>query len=356
MNLKDYNNNLEDWFLSREKKEFPEGFEDYVSHYSTIVAKLRPVHKQVTAGADATDGTSLTWHDESHIKKVIKQASKLLAYSEAEIKPLEAFALLVAIQIHDIKNIEGREEHETRAIEIFSDLKIAGIIDSILLKNIGFIASCHAGTYTIGDRKEKDKISLLAYDSLKGDKTIRLRFLAALLRLADEYSDDSQRSMSYLLSAGKIKTGSIIHQKHAESLIDVDIPTNSGKVDFDYHIQVADAVTKFPKYIKEKQTYEDVYLLDEIFERTIKSHLETVYCMRFLRPWISINKILVSIEIEHAKITQQLKISYELEEVGYPSNELSILQLCGEKYLRNNGGYWSGEYLKEYIEKNNLTN
>ena len=350
MELKKHNDSLEEWFLQSKPSDFPDSI-SLVSKYEEIVKALKPVHKQVTAGADFSDGTSLTWHDESHIKKVIKQVSKLVRYKDADITRFEAFVLLVAIQIHDIKNIEGREEHENRAISIFNDLNITGLVDSILLKNIGFVASCHAGSVILGGRKEKDKISLLAASVFKGDKKIRLRFLAALLRLADEYADDSERAMSYLLKIGKIKEESIIHQKHAQCLIDVNIEAGSGKVDFDYHLAAEDALKKFPKYIKEKDTYEDVYLLDEIFERTVKSHFETIYCMRYLRPDISVTKLHVTIEIEHLKITQQLSIKYELEEMGYPNTELSILEVCGDKYLRQNGGYWSGENLKNYLEK-----
>ena len=354
MDLKDYNYNIVNWFLDKTINDFPDG-KNYVIIYQNIVEALKQVHKSVTAGADFSDGTSLTWHDESHINKVIKQASKLLCYRDMGITPFETFVLLVAIQIHDIKNIEGRGEHENRAIEIFTDLNISGLIDSILLKNIGFVASCHAGSFVVGERVEKDKISLLAPSVFNGDRKIRLRILAAILRLADEYADDSERAMNFLLKIGRIKKGSIIHQKHAQSLIDVNIEANSGKVDFDYHVTVEDAIKQFPKYIKSKDTYEDIYLLDEIFERTLKSHYETVYCMRYLRPGISINRIHVSIEIEHLEITNQLTISYELEEMGYPNTDMTLIQLCGEKYLKHDGSYWSGENLKDYLESILLT-
>lgn len=355
MDLNLHQGNIEKWFLSLSATEFPD-HSDYVGTYRTIIKALIPVHKVVTAGADISDGTSLTWHDESHIKKVIMQASRLISYSDAILSPMEAFALLVAIQIHDVKNVTGREEHEKRAIEIFDDLGISGVIDSILKKNIGFIASCHAGSIVVGEKVEKDKIGILGTTVFTLEKKIRLRFLAAILRLADEYSDDSERAMSFLLKVGKIKQGSIIHQKHAECLSAVAIEADSGKVDFDYHITVEDAITKFPKYIKAKDTFEDVYLLDEIFERTVKSHYETIYCMRFLRPSISINKLHVTIELEHSDITRQLKITYELEEMGYPNSELNIIELCGVKLLKQTGEYWSGENLKNYIVDNNLAN
>jgi len=355
MKLEDFDGNIETWFLARGSNHFPSDGNDYIAKYVEIKNALAKVHKEVTAGADFTDNTSLTWHDQSHIDKVIKQASKLLAYKDVKITAFETFVLLVAIQIHDVKNIEGREDHENRSIEIFSELNIKGLVDNILLKNIGFIASCHAGSILIGAKKEKDKISLLSPNLFRSEKIIHLRFIAALLRLADEYSDDSERSMNYLLKIGKIVRGSIIHQKHAESLNMVDIEPNSGKVYFDYHLTVEDALKQFPKYDKDQDKFIDVYLLDEIFSRTVKSHYETIYCMRYLRPYIAINKLHISIEIENLKLDKQLKINYELEEKGYPNDELTILDLVKDA-LKIDGNYWTGEVLKEYIITNNLNN
>ena len=148
---------LEPWFLQLPPSSFP-GSEDYVAFYKTLKEKLRPIHKQVTAGADYTDGTSLTWHDDSHIEKVIQKASELLTYKNASVSPFEAFILLVSIQLHDIMNSDGRTDHENRAIEIFSILEINGLVDNFVKDPIKKIISCHSGSFKNGDLKEKDKI------------------------------------------------------------------------------------------------------------------------------------------------------------------------------------------------------
>jgi len=349
MDLSEFNNNLEQWFIHRNQSEFPNNV-NYVNDYKTIVEKLKPVHDQVNAGADFTDNSTLTRHDSSHINKVIQHISKLLSYEKAEITPYEAFHLLIAVQIHDIKNIEGREEHENSAIQIFTDLKIEGLIDTRLLKNIGYIASCHAGSFMREGKPEKDRIGFQLASYLYNDSfQIRPQFIASLLRLADECADDISRSMPYLLKLKKIEKSSIIHQKHAESLRYVSIKPDTGIIDFDYYLKISDAIEKFPKYVKNIDSWEEKYLLDEIFERTVKTHYETIYCMRFLRPFISVNKINVSIEVE--KKTGDIKpliLQYELIEKGYPNDNLTILDLCGDS-LRKNGSYWSGENLKDYL-------
>ncbi len=346
-------NNLENWFLSLPPEDFPNG-EDFVTLYKTLKLKLQAVQRQVTQGADATDGTSLTWHDQSHIDMVVQQASCLLAYKEAKITPFEAFILLVAIQIHDVMNSDGRDEHENRATDIFSILNIGGIIDSVIKRAISDIVACHSGSFTRGSSKEKDKISYLLPPvyPLKGEK-VKLRFLAAILRLADEFSDNENRALSFLLQLGKIKKLSEIHQKFAQCLHSVTIEKDSGIVEFDFHVQLADALNMFDKFDKEKQTVETVYLIDEIFSRTIKSHFETTYCMRFMRPYIPIEKLAIKIEIEVADMTKRLRTTYELVEKGYPNDSQNIYDLCQDQ-LKLNGSLWSGYNIKEYIETHNI--
>ena len=354
MDLKKHNSNLEAWFLSLKPEQFP-GEEDYVAYYKSLKGKLSKVQKQVTQGADKTDGTSLTWHDQSHIDTVVKQVSDLISYKSAELTPFEVFLLLTSIQIHDVMNSDGREEHELRSIDILSILQIGGLVDSVTKNVIKNIVACHSGYYNRGDYKEKDKIGYLFQyeESLKGEK-IRFQFLAALLRLADEYSDNEYRAMSYLLEMGKIQDLSEIHHKYAECLHSVMIGKDTGIVDFDFHIQIKDASRMFKKYDKEKQTEEMVYLIDEIFLRTLKSHYETIYCMRYLRPFVTITKLSIKIKVELSDITKPLSTKYELVEKGYPSGSYNIMDYCQDQ-LRLNGSYWSGYHIKEYIEKYKLT-
>ncbi len=345
--------NLESWFLDQKPEVFPNG-EDYVAFYKTLLEKLKNIQRQVTQGADVTDGTSLTWHDQSHINTVISQATALLSYSEAKISPFEAFILLISIQLHDIMNSDGRDLHETRSLEILQILGLSGIMESVIQRTISKIIDCHSGSFDRNGNKEKDKISyyLQPYYELKGEK-IRMQFLAAILRLADEYSDNEYRAMSYLLKMGKIQKASEIHHKYAECLHVVKIEPDSGSIKFDFHVEVLDTLKLFGKYIKEKQTTEEIFLIDEIFTRILKSFYETVYCMRFLRPEINVSKLLIHIEIELKDNSQQLFVDFELLEKGYPLTTDNILDLCEDK-LKLNGSYWSGNNLKDYIQKHNL--
>jgi hypothetical protein len=343
--------NLEEWFLSLPKSKFPGSF-DYVGIYRALKAKLEPVQKQVTQGADEKDGTSLTWHDQSHIDMVMIKASELLAYQHAKICPFEAFILLCAIQLHDIMNSVGRDGHEDHSTDILSYLEIPGLIDSMVKKAIGDIVSCHSGSFMRGTSKERDKIgfTLQPIYPLKGED-VQMQFLAAILRLADEYSDNELRAMSYLLSLGKIKEGSEAHHKYAECLHSVRVEKNTGTVKLDFHVQHEDTFKFFNKVNREKETIEPVYIIDEIFTRVMKAYYETMYCMRYMRPFIPITKLAIFIEVVVPDRTRPLNTEIELVEKGYPTENYTILDLCADK-LRLNGAHWSGYNIQEYIKKN----
>jgi hypothetical protein len=93
---------------------------------------------------------------------------------------------------------------------------------------------------------------------------------------------------------------------------------------------------------------DDKYLLDEIYDRTLKMERERRYCMRYLRPHLSLDSIRVIIVIQNSRNAYQCDtIRYTLEENGYPSDPSSgsIKQLVqNEPHLRT--GKDEVEYMK----------
>ena len=92
-------------------------------------------------------------------------------------------------------------------------------------------------------------------------------------------------------------------------------------------------------------------MLDEIFERSLKMHLEHLYCMRFMRPYLQINRIVANIAIYTDKfMTELFRISYTLEEKGYPIGPSRIYEVaCPKLVVPSSDVPWTGETLKEYI-------
>lgn len=348
---------IEDWLSASEDRCFPNfdserGEKPYPERYKELSHALLPIHNSVEKGAMA--GDALKWfeklrssfleledgeekkkrlnslieadpivylnnHGKGHIRKVIDTTTELLRYFDRGfISPYEVFLLLCAIQIHDVGNLFGREDHTVTSREVLEDKGKPFIPDSTERRVIENIARTHGGNFN-GD---PDTISTLDPSNEFFNIKVRLRVLAALLRFGDELADDSSRGDREAISLGAIPEPCLIYHHYSQSLHTVKLSRDSEsgilevRLVFEFDTNLANK--KFPKGSKSK------YLLDEIYDRTLKMERERRYCMRFLRPCISIDKISVSINITNSQNSMQHdRINYTLEENGYPNEPIS---------------------------------
>jgi hypothetical protein len=311
--------NLIDILNKSALKEFPREY-DYPAQFKSLHNHLNEYyHKDVTASAALSDGSGyLTDHGPDHIRTVVERAS-MLVYAASGKKPTayEVYLLLAAIHIHDLGNFFGRASHEINADKVMLELgPMLG--DDVEKFSIREIAQAHGGKLY----GNKDKIGRLQLEDHIFSQAIRPRFLAALLRLADELADDSTRASRFMIENGIIPESSVIYHKYANSLRSVKV--NGDSVSLKFSVAEKDIKQKFGKGSGR------VFLVDEIYERTMKTHRERMYCMRFLRPEINIDRIAVSIDIYSEGFTKKLEsIEYKLEEAGYPDEKNpDIFQLC----------------------------
>lgn len=337
---------LDKWLNARKEDHFPmssSNGKSYKKLYASIEDNLKPIHNSVEKGALLEDAKKLAEennldpeqliylnnHGVGHVNTVIAKASDLLIDSECKISPYEGYLLLCAIQFHDVGNIFGRENHEKKCQKILKDFFPNAGYDSPEEKVIVKIATVHGGCY----KNSKDTISSLHLNSDLMGQNIRKRFLAATLRLADELSDDRSRAERYLLRKGEITKASELHHTYSDSLHSVIVENNEIRLAYEFSEKIAKK--DFKKLIKNNGTlkWEKQLLLDEIYERSLKMHKELLYCMRFMRPFISIDRILVNIAIysEYDYVEPIEKITYVLEEKGYPSDPpAGICSICPE--------------------------
>ena len=171
--------------------------------------------------------------------------------------------------------------------------------------------------------------------------------LAAILRFADELADERSRAAGFLLQLSKIHPTSEVYHKYAHSLHSVMVDAQGGTVDLHFDMPLADACKTFGK------GNQQVYLLDEIYERTMKAHRERTYCMRFLRPQISIERIDVEIKVYGNDYNKELaKIPYRLEESGYPEAlPGGVLNACPSLSSLAYGSPLTGQALHQYFTR-----
>ena len=306
---------LDSWIDSQ--AGFPDvGGPAYPDRIKNIAAWLdREVHRHVEKGALLQNGTFLTDHGPDHIRTVVARAGDLLAEPVStypQLTAYEVYLLLMAIQFHDVGNVYGREAHEEKVGEIMR--RMGSLVGDEMVEKVAIkkIARAHGGAVS-GSR---DTIVSLPRRDLILHHPVRYQALAAILRLADELSDDSRRAARFLDVLDLIPAKSRVYHRYSESLHSVGIDPTEHLITLKY------CVTR-DKAGPICYDGETVYLIDEIYRRTIKMHYEREYCMRYTRGLVHIDAIDVEIEVYATPDSVEPcidPIAYRLQQMGYPGD------------------------------------
>jgi len=359
---------LEDILSKQDNKAFPpfskeRSEKSYPERYKDIKLSLKKIHNTSEKGAMAAsleeyinkrasvtdkkfkEGLEsaliyLNNHGKDHVDKVIEKVSEILQYFPPDngLTPYEIFILLCAIQIHDTGITFGRDNHEQVIGPIF-DKECSKILPNKFERDlITKIAMVHSGQI-FGNN---DIIKYLSDTSMMYNLSVRERLLASLLRFGDELADDNTRADRYGIEVNKIPKYSQIFHYYSHSLHTVKIIRNQENNEL-----LLDLVYNFNSDIARKKFYRNnikKYLIEEIYDRTIKMEKERRYCMRYLRPYFYLSKIVVNIRVTDKNYALKFQeINYVLEEEGYPDVEIAIKdRLSGAKLIsllksKNNG-------------------
>jgi len=315
---------LDEWFLEFSNfRELPFDF-DYPTYYKNVANELNKwVHPHVNSGAMLNDNGFLTDHGPEHIKMLIKRISEFLNTKENEnlLTPFEVLLILLAAHIHDVANIFGRKNHHINAEIIIKQLG-EGVArqHKVIWEYVYEIAKAHKGS-VIQDMNLTE--NFLSHE-------IRPQFLAAIIKFADELSEDCSRAERYnvvIENIAKNKPEAEIYHLYALCLHSLDPDVNSRVIKYFFQVEEDMLIKTYPKIDDEGKT-KQVYLLDEIYLRTLKAHYERLYCMRFMRPHINFDIIQVTIRIKLNNKTTITK-SYDLVEMGLEElNKNSFYGLC----------------------------
>jgi len=333
---------LTDWLRDLPIDKLPARDFNYQANYVALAANLEPLHREVTPTANKVDGGYLTDHGPGHIRKLISRISDLLSEGEGCISGYEAYVLLCAAQFHDVGNIFGRDRHEEKCWEIMEKNRSTLPPDSVERRLIYDIAKAHGGDM-------KDKLSDMLRTDDVASQLVRPQLLAAILKFADELAEDSERAARYTSEHGLLEGSEIFHE-YASALQNVRIDGSAREVRFKFEMPVTKALRTFKKGSADNVL--NVFLLDEIFKRTVKCHCERMYCSRFMRSVIDLTAVSVKIDITTDPGYQVIEtIPYKLAETGYPeSSGQDIYKICPDLCRWNNGVRLNGQALKNKLE------
>ncbi len=138
---------------------------------------------------------SLGKNDFRHSESV-ENYLKLLVHDEIKetFSAGEIFVLLYAVYLHDIGYQTGKDRHEKNSYEdIINDYKKYKLNDRFEAKAVALVCYGHALEEEYPLRNIKAEYGVTGF----GDRALRLRFLAALLRLADEIDNAYTRVSGY---------------------------------------------------------------------------------------------------------------------------------------------------------------
>lgn len=329
--------NIEDKFLAFNPQDFPDE-RDYVAKYRALREIMNnQIHSEIKSIAlRFLPEAYLNDHGEKHIKKVIEKASEIICGYENHLSPYEIFFLLMSIQIHDAGHIiKGREEHARNAELVIKRVGV-NILSAVERTYIFKIACAHSG--------KDDPIGALEDNQVVSGFPVNLKLIAAIVRLADELADDTTRASSFLLDQNLIEEKSRIFHVFSQCLDSSVFDSNHIRLFF--YLDERHLTEKFS--LREK----NVFLLNEIYERTIKTFTESIYCNRFLPEAFKVRSVSVRIIIDSEDSDVEPKeINFRLAETGYPSKPFSdIFDFC-ETLKTENGKKITGEYYNDLITK-----
>ena len=263
-------------------------------------------------------------HGRGHIDMVLKRASEITSFFFGDqLSEFETFVLVCAIEIHDIGNLFGRVNHEKNLSIIFDEESKNIIIDNPEKRAIKSIAMVHGGKNRLG---LKDTISALPnIEYILGEK-IRPRLLGAIVRFADELADDSSRASRGPLDFNIIGENSLLYQNYSKSLHTVVLDNQAQRMNGNNEIIIQLVYELDTDDLKKKYNcvgYEK-FLLDEIYDRTLKMERERRYCIKFFGTVVNICRIMVKINIyDNTTLERVDTITYTLEDCAYPDEPQS---------------------------------
>lgn len=303
-------------------QEMNEKVHPFVNQGAMAAAIKRANGEPNTASQRRHDPLWLTDHGPGHISLVMRRASELTSNTHGCIlTPYEAYILLAAIHFHDVGNLFGREQHEKNIREIMASSAVAPILagNPIEKRMIHDVATVHGG-YFEGSRDTFDR---LKYPRAPRPNEVRIHLLASILRFADELADDCTRTSRFLSELGLIPPECAIYHAFADCLQVVTIDTANHEVRLTFQLDAQTAARKYPK------AHGSSFLFEEILARTLKLHREHLYCNRFLRPAVQLDRIQVKIELcENDYLLVFETITYEMQELGYPDGPKALVDIC----------------------------
>lgn len=245
---------------------------------------------------------NMTDHSSKHIKNVLDNVSRLLENDVDKLSAYELYSLCMIVFFHDVGNIEGRDGHNKKVVNIYNEVRQNKSKFNSEKRLILEATRVHCGESKDGSN---DTLKDLSISSLYGER-IRVQCLAAILRFADELAEGPQRTSDYMCKYEKYPDDNVIFHEYAQTT-DVFVDRGGGRIVLTYNIEVCENQKKLADLLK--FIYKRIIKLDE-------ERLYTKYYSEFLLPF------------------KRTEINFIFNRNGIPLGlDLPVIELCDQCHI-----------------------
>lgn len=239
-------------------------------------------------------------HGEGHINRILDRYEKLLKnvlpnpnreYIDTRdpyLNIYEIYLLLCATIWHDTGNALGRRKHEKKIKEIQRKLRDNSFVDDDIGKYAFQIAASHSGKEQIRKKIKSETVNYM-------DEEINLRYLAAILRFADELEEGERRIDRRFLSLDTIDESQKIYWGVSKCIKRIQPNPDEFKIEVNVSIENSDVKKLYKKDGK------DISLIDEIIYRIDKMNNERMNYMMYVRKHLDYHEIILNLNIDRLK-------------------------------------------------------
>ena len=199
-----------------------------IANYTDAKNKLV---EQVYDEIKATE-PQLSDHGPRHMKNVLENIGHLIGKEKKYFNPWEHYFLGMVTLFHDVGNIHGRDRHNEKIRDVY--VHVRGRDDKQEMRMVLQAAQAHTGKAANGS---KDTLGDMDDGFHYQSHPVRLREVAAVLRIADELAEGPQRTSRFVFEAMGYAPGSIIFHRYA-SCVRVNIDRNAGRIALSFDVEV----------------------------------------------------------------------------------------------------------------------
>ena len=233
-----------------------------------------------------------TDHGEQHIKAVIQAASLLLrpyllSPKKQGLKSMDIFLILSAIIWHDAAMVLGRSRHADNISKLTDEISALGFADPTVRRLVIDIARAHRGRTGLNLPHSEEDIT-----TKEMPDTVYPRALAAIVRFADEISEN--RSRISLLLLDQIPEDKKIYWHYAASIVASRPEPERERVVVTVELELDSVIRRFqcdPDFPDRADDSGRLTLLEYVLCRLEKMNNELIYCRTHLSKFTTLQEI-----------------------------------------------------------------